>query len=72
MSCSNRVITRFIVLLFSSGLFGESLRIHLLFTNDIHGSIHEGPARFINPEFAPDLSGGAGAFAYVNNELDGV
>ena len=66
MSCSNRVVTRLIVLLFSSGLFGESLRIHLLFTNDIHGSIHEGPARFINPEFAPDLSGGAGAFAYVN------
>lgn len=66
MSCSNQVVTRLIVLLFSSGLFGESLRIHLLFTNDIHGSIHEGPARFINPEFAPDLSGGAGAFAYVN------
>ena len=66
MSCSNRVVTRFIVLLFSSGLFGESIRIHLLFTNDIHGSIHEGPARFINPEFAPDSSGGAGDFAYVN------
>ncbi len=66
MSCYSRVKTRFFVLLFWSGLFGESHRIHLLFTNDIHGSIHEGPARFINPEFAPNLSGGAGAFAYVN------
>jgi len=47
-------------------LFGESFRLHLLFTNNIHGAIHEVPARFINPEFSPILSGGAGAYTYVN------
>ena len=47
-------------------LFGESFRLHLLFTNNIHGAIHEVPARFINPEFSPILAGGAGAYTYVN------
>ena len=37
-----------------------------MFTNNIHGAIHEVPARFINPEFSPILSGGAGAYTYVN------
>ena len=47
-------------------LSGESFRLHLLFTNNIHGAIHEVPARFINPEFSPILAGGAGAYTYVN------
>jgi len=42
------------------------MRLHLIFTNDIHGSIHQYPARFMNPEYGPMLSGGAGAYRYVN------
>ncbi len=45
---------------------GSASRLHLLFTNDIHGSLHQLPASFMNPEFGPQLTGGAGAFAYVN------
>lgn len=41
-------------------------RLHLIFTNDIHGSIHQYPARFMNPEYGPMLTGGAGAYRYVN------
>ena len=48
----------------------ESFKLHVLFTNNIHGAIHEGPARFINPEFSPDLAGGAGAMSYVNTLRD--
>ena len=34
------------------------LRIHLLWTNDLHGHIAPEPARFMNPEFPPPLGGG--------------
>jgi len=44
---------------------GETTSLHVLFTNDIHGAIHPLPARFMNPEFGPMLSGGAGAYKYV-------
>jgi len=50
-----------------STLYGEDIKLHLIFTNDIHGAIHQTPAWFMNPEFGPMLSGGAGAYEYVNN-----
>jgi 2',3'-cyclic-nucleotide 2'-phosphodiesterase (5'-nucleotidase family)/endonuclease/exonuclease/phosphatase family metal-dependent hydrolase len=60
-------LLRFISLLFIANLiFGQTTKLHLVFTNDIHGSIHQIPARFMNPEFGPMMSGGAGAFAYVS------
>ena len=62
----NRIISLAISVIFAGVLSGESFRLHLLFTNNIHGAIHEVPARFINPEFSPILSGGAGAYTYVN------
>jgi len=40
-------------------------RVHLLFTNDLHGGLAPGPARFMNPDFPPDLGGGASMLAYV-------
>ncbi|MCF7824559.1 MAG: hypothetical protein K9N35_10360 [Candidatus Marinimicrobia bacterium] len=44
----------------------EYLKIHLLFTNDLHGGIAPSKAWFMNPEFPPDLGGGAAMFTYVN------
>ncbi len=44
----------------------EYLKIHLLFTNDLHGGIAPSKAWFMNPEFPPDLGGGASMLSYVN------
>ena len=41
------------------------MRLHLLFTNDLHGHIAPEPARFMNPEFPPPLGGGASAANYI-------
>ena len=62
----NRIISFILSVIFVGVVAGESFRLHLLFTNNIHGAIHEVPARFINPEFSPILAGGAGAYSYVN------
>ena len=62
----SRIVSLALSVIFVGVLSGESFRLHLLFTNNIHGAIHEVPARFINPEFSPILSGGAGAYTYVN------
>jgi len=43
----------------------EYLKLHLLFTNDLHGGIAPGKAWFMNPEFPPDLGGGASMYTYV-------
>ena len=56
----------FLNVIFVNILFANSFKLHLLFTNNIHGAIHEVPARFINPEFSPLLAGGAGAFTYAD------
>ncbi len=41
------------------------LRIHLLWTNDLHGHIGPEGARFMNPNFPPPLGGAASAAAYI-------
>jgi len=43
----------------------EYLKVHLLFTNDLHGGIAPSKAWFMNPEFPPDLGGGASMYTYV-------
>jgi 5'-nucleotidase/UDP-sugar diphosphatase len=40
-------------------------RIHLVWTNDIHGHVAPEGANFMNPNFPPPLGGGASAMAYV-------
>ncbi len=50
----------------AGGTAGDGiLRLHLLFTNDVHGHIAPEPARFMNPEFPPPLGGGASAANYI-------
>jgi len=41
------------------------LRLHLLWTNDMHGHIAPEPAKFMNPDFPPPLGGGASAATYI-------
>ncbi len=41
------------------------LRLHLLWTNDMHGHIAPEPAKFMNPEHPPPLGGGASAARYI-------
>jgi 5'-nucleotidase / UDP-sugar diphosphatase len=41
------------------------LRLHLMWTNDVHGHIAPEPARFMNPAFPPPLGGGASAARYI-------
>ncbi len=43
----------------------DYLKVHLLFTNDLHGGIAPSKAWFMNPEFPPDLGGGASMLSYV-------
>ncbi len=41
------------------------LRLHVLWTNDVHGHIAPEPAKFMNPDFPPPLGGGASAARYL-------
>jgi 2',3'-cyclic-nucleotide 2'-phosphodiesterase (5'-nucleotidase family) len=49
----------------SAGAAGDPLRLHLIWTNDVHGHIAPEPARFMNPEFPPPLGGAPSAAAYI-------
>jgi len=44
---------------------GGLLRLHLMWTNDVHGHIAPEPAKFMNPAFPPPLGGGASAANYI-------
>ena len=55
-----------------AGLAGEKatdgdgiLRVHLMWTNDMHGHIAPEGAKFMNPDFPPPLGGGASAANYI-------
>jgi len=41
------------------------MRLHLLWTNDLHGHIAPEPARFMNPAFPPPLGGAPSAARYI-------
>lgn len=41
------------------------LRLHVLFTSDIHGYIGSFPATWMNPDFPPPIGGGASAATYI-------
>ena len=41
------------------------VRLHLMWTNDLHGHIAPEMARFMNPAFPPPLGGGASMMTYV-------
>ena len=45
----------------------ENLRLDIMFTNDIHGGIDRSKATFMNPEFPPQLGGGASAATLIRH-----
>ncbi len=47
------------------GATEEPMRLHLIWTNDVHGHIAPEEARFMNPNFPPPLGGGASLANYV-------
>ena len=54
------------IVLAATAQAGPKARIHLIFTNDVHGHVAPEGAVFMNPNFPPQLGGGASAKAYVD------
>ncbi|HOZ00396.1 MAG TPA: bifunctional UDP-sugar hydrolase/5'-nucleotidase [Candidatus Syntrophosphaera sp.] len=52
-------------LLFLAGLTAEDLRLDIMFSNDVHGGIDRSQATFMNPDFPPQLGGGATAATLI-------
>jgi endonuclease/exonuclease/phosphatase family metal-dependent hydrolase len=47
-------------------VFSNHIYIDLITTNDIHGVVNQQTAYFMNPEFPPNIVGGAAFYKYVN------
>ncbi|MCK5331888.1 MAG: hypothetical protein KAK01_10790, partial [Candidatus Marinimicrobia bacterium] len=45
----------------------DRITVHLVTTNDLHGVIGEQYANFMNPEYPPQLMGGAAIYKYVQD-----
>ncbi|HOQ80947.1 MAG TPA: bifunctional UDP-sugar hydrolase/5'-nucleotidase [Candidatus Cloacimonadota bacterium] len=54
-----------LIFLLAFSLWAEDLKLDILYTNDIHGGIDRIAATFMNPEFPPQLGGGASAATYI-------
>ena len=54
-------------LLLTVGLCAEDLWLDIMFTNDIHGGIDRSQATFMNPDFPPQLGGGASAATLIKH-----
>ena len=48
-------------------IFSNYITIDLVTTNDIHGVINQQTAYFMNPEYPPNIVGGAAFYKYVND-----
>jgi 5'-nucleotidase/UDP-sugar diphosphatase len=53
-----------------AGTDGDVIRIHLMWTNDLHGHIAPEGARFMNPNSPPPRGGGASAARYIKQVRD--
>lgn len=63
----NMILLTALWLLLTAGLFAEDLRLDIMFTNDIHGGIDRAQATFMNPDFPPQLGGGASAATLIKH-----
>lgn len=59
------VLLVLLALLVAGASATEPMRLHLIWTNDLHGHIAPEEARFMNPEFPPPLGGAASAATYI-------
>ena len=57
----------FIIFFLSLSFASKDISINVITTNDLHGSIAPQKAWFMNPNFAPDIIGGAGLIKYVED-----
>ncbi len=57
---------KLLIYMFLNCLLSNHIYIDLITTNDIHGVINEQTAYFMNPEFPPNIVGGAAFYKYVN------
>jgi len=60
-----RYILLCVLILALSLSFANDLRLDVMWTNDIHGGIDRAQATFMNPEFPPQLGGGASAATLI-------
>lgn len=56
-----------LLLLTVNWLGAEDLRLDVLWSNDVHGGIDRAKATFMNPEFPPQLGGGASAATLIKH-----
>ena len=61
---------RIIILLLFQVLLSNQIIIDLITTNDIHGVVQDQKAYFMNPQYPPNIVGGAGFYKYINNLND--
>jgi 5'-nucleotidase / UDP-sugar diphosphatase len=54
-----------VCLAFAAGLTAKDLRLDIMFSNDVHGGIDRSEATFMNPDFPPQLGGGASAATLI-------
>jgi len=62
-----RYIILWLLCLALSLSFAEDLRLDIMWTNDLHGGIDRSKATFMNPEFPPQLGGGASAASLIKH-----
>lgn len=60
-----RYIILSVLVLALSLSFAEDLRLDIIWSNDVHGGIDRSEATFMNPEFPPQLGGGASAASLI-------
>lgn len=57
-----------LVLIFALSIaIAEDLRLDIMWSNDVHGGIDRSQATFMNPEFPPQLGGGASAATLIKH-----
>lgn len=60
------ILLSVLILALSLG-FAEDLRLDIMWSNDVHGGIDRSEATFMNPEFPPQLGGGASAATLIEH-----
>jgi 5'-nucleotidase / UDP-sugar diphosphatase len=59
------IIPLLIVLIFAANVSAKTFSIVVIQTNDVHGGIDSSEAEFMNPEYPPQLGGGASAATLI-------
>ncbi len=58
---------KILIYIFFQIIFSNEIIIDLITTNDIHGVVNQQTAYFMNPEYPPNIIGGAGFYKYVHD-----